>query len=67
MRVGIASRCQPANALAYRNSFWTKNCELGPTMFKQEYQLEFIDDAEAVFNQGLIAAAFTDEVRLLWG
>ena len=41
--------------------------ELGPMMFKQEYELVFLDDAEAMFNQGLIAAAFTDEVRLLWG
>lgn len=41
--------------------------ELGPTMFRQEYQLEFIDDAEAVFNTALIAAAFTDEVQPLWG
>ena len=41
--------------------------ELGPTMFKQEYELEFLSDAEALFNFNIIAAAFTDEVRPLWG
>ena len=41
--------------------------ELGPTMFRQEYELEFISDAEALFNYAIIAAAFTDEVKPLWG
>jgi hypothetical protein len=40
--------------------------QLGPTLFAQEYQLEFIDDAEAVFSHALITAAFTKEVRPLW-
>ncbi len=40
--------------------------ELGPTLFKQEYELEFVDDAEALFSHAIIAAAFTDEVRPLW-
>jgi terminase large subunit-like protein len=40
--------------------------ELGPAMFGQEYELQFIDDAEAVFTVDLINRAFTDEVRPLW-
>ena len=40
--------------------------ELGPMMFKQEYELEFVDDAEAVFNTMIVAAAFSDAVRSLW-
>jgi hypothetical protein len=40
--------------------------ELGPLLFKQEYGLEFISDAEAMFNSALIAAAFSEEVRPLW-
>ena len=40
--------------------------ELGPTLYRQEYELEFISDAEALFNHAIIAAAFTDEVRPLW-
>ena len=40
--------------------------ELGPTMFRQEYELEFLSDAEALFNYAIIAAAFTDEVKPLW-
>ena len=35
-------------------------------MFKQEYELEFVDDAEAVFNTLIVAAAFSDAVRSLW-
>ena len=41
--------------------------ELGPTLYRQEYELEFLSDAEALFNFNIIAAAFTDEVRPLWG
>jgi Terminase large subunit, T4likevirus-type, N-terminal len=40
--------------------------ELGPTMFAQEYLLQFIDDAEMVFSTSLIDSAFTDEVQPLW-
>ena len=40
--------------------------ELGPQMFKQEFGLEFVSDAEAVFNMALVTAAFIDQVRTLW-
>lgn len=40
--------------------------ELGPQRFSEEYQLEFRDDEEAVFNLGIINAAFTEEVQPLW-
>ena len=28
-------------------------------MFRQEYELEFVSDAEAMFNHAIIAQAFT--------
>jgi hypothetical protein len=37
--------------------------ELGPQVYKQEYELEFVADAEAVFPVELIDRAFTDEIR----
>lgn len=40
--------------------------ELGPMMFKQEYELEFLDDNEAMFPVELIERAFTPEVRAIW-
>jgi hypothetical protein len=40
--------------------------ELGDLMFRQEYSLEFLDDAEALFTHDIIARAFTSEVKPLW-
>jgi hypothetical protein len=40
--------------------------ELGPSVFRQEYGLEFVDDDEAMFLGAVIDAAFTAEVRPLW-
>jgi hypothetical protein len=40
--------------------------ELGPTMYRQEYELEFLDDSEALFTTEIIARAFSPEVRPLW-
>ena len=39
---------------------------LGPLMYRQEYQLEFVDDGEAVFPVELISRAFSNEVRAIW-
>jgi Terminase large subunit, T4likevirus-type, N-terminal len=40
--------------------------ELGDLMYRQEYQLEFVDDTEALFTTDLIARAFCPEVVPLW-
>jgi hypothetical protein len=41
--------------------------ELGPTRFSEEYQLEFVDNAQAAFNSAIIEALFDDHsVRELW-
>jgi len=40
--------------------------ELGPQMFKQEYMLEFVDDAECMFSVEQIERAFTSEVSAIW-
>ncbi len=40
--------------------------ELGPQIYRQEYELEFVDDAEAMFNVELIDRAFSPEVRAIW-
>lgn len=40
--------------------------ELGPQMYRQEYELEFVDDAECVFPVELIERAFTNDVRSIW-
>jgi hypothetical protein len=40
--------------------------ELGPQMYKQEYELEFVSDSEAMFDATLIDAAFSSEVHTLW-
>lgn len=34
---------------------------LGPMMFAQEYECQFLDDATSVFNTELIEAALTDD------
>ena len=39
---------------------------LGPLAFSEEYQLEFRDNALAVFSGHLIERAFSQEVRALW-
>jgi terminase large subunit-like protein len=39
---------------------------LGPLIFQQEYQCEFVDDDSAVFTSALIEQALTDEVEPLW-
>jgi hypothetical protein len=39
---------------------------LGPQTFKQEYQLEFVSDSEAIFPIELVARAFTHEVQSIW-
>src|SRR4051812_40695915 len=41
--------------------------ELGAMRFSEEYDLAFVDNDEAVFPHAVIAAAFTSEVRPLWG
>jgi hypothetical protein len=40
---------------------------LGAQRFAEEYGLEFLDADEAVLGSEMIAAAFTEEVRPLWG
>jgi len=40
--------------------------ELGPDTYRQEYELEFVDDAECMFTTELIERAFTSEVRAIW-
>jgi hypothetical protein len=40
--------------------------ELGPMMFRQEYELEFLDDAEAMFPVELVERSFSKEVRAIW-
>jgi hypothetical protein len=40
--------------------------ELGPMMFKQEYELEFLDDAEAMFTVEVVERAFTLEISAIW-
>jgi len=40
--------------------------ELGPSMYAQEFGLEFIDGTEAVFSHEIISGAFSDEVQPLW-
>ena len=39
---------------------------LGPLAYSEEYQLEFRDNALAVFSGHLIERAFCPEVRALW-
>jgi hypothetical protein len=39
---------------------------LGPMRYSEEYFVSFRDDSESVFPLGIIAAAFTDQVRPLW-
>jgi phage FluMu gp28-like protein len=41
--------------------------ELGAARFSEEYMLEFRDSDEAAFPVDIITAAFTDNVRPLWG
>ena len=40
--------------------------ELGPQIYKQEYELEFVDDAEAMFSMEIIDRAFSKEIRAIW-
>ena len=40
--------------------------ELGPQIYRQEYELEFLEDSEAVFPVELINRAFTAEIRSIW-
>jgi hypothetical protein len=40
--------------------------ELGPAMFKQEFGLEFVDAAEAMFPVELIDRAFDERIRAIW-
>ena len=39
---------------------------LGPQRYSEEYCLQFVDNAEAVFLTSIIQAAFTSEVTPLW-
>lgn len=39
---------------------------MGPTKFKQEYELEFVDDLASAFPTDIIDRAFTNEVTPLW-
>jgi hypothetical protein len=39
---------------------------LGDYAFRQEFGLEFVDDATSLFSEELLAAAFTSEVAPLW-
>ena len=39
---------------------------LGPMRFSEEYELEFLDDALAVFPVALIERAFVKELKPLW-
>lgn len=39
---------------------------LGPQMFKQEYELEFVDDCEVMFPIELVERAFCKEIRSIW-
>ena len=39
---------------------------LGAMRFSEEYGLEFVDDAAAMFPSWLIDRAFTDDVEPLW-
>lgn len=40
--------------------------ELGETLYRQEYELEFLDDTEALFTTDIIARAFSSQVQPLW-
>jgi Terminase large subunit, T4likevirus-type, N-terminal len=40
--------------------------ELGQQRFSEEYELQFLENAEAVFPTGIIDAAFTDDIKPLW-
>ena len=40
--------------------------ELGLMMYRQEYELEFLDDAECMFSVELIERAFTTEFTSIW-
>jgi hypothetical protein len=40
--------------------------ELGPQMYRQEYELEFVDDAECMFPVEMIERAFTKEFTAIW-
>ena len=40
--------------------------ELGPLLYRQEYELEFLDDSEALFTLDIVARAFSPEVEPLW-
>jgi hypothetical protein len=40
--------------------------ELGPLLYRQEYQCEFVDDAEALFASEMVEAAFDPSVRPLF-
>ena len=40
--------------------------ELGDFQFRQEYEIEFLDDQTAVFSTALIDAAVSSEVVPLW-
>jgi hypothetical protein len=41
--------------------------ELGPLRYSEEYELQFLEADESVFPTTMIDAAFTHEVRPLWG
>jgi hypothetical protein len=62
-RVRVAADQCPRISQAFLNE---ELRELGALRFSEEYQLEFVDNDEAVFPGAIIAAAFTDQVRPLW-
>jgi hypothetical protein len=41
--------------------------ELGPLLYQQEYQCQFVDSAETLFNSELVEAAIDPSVRPLFG
>lgn len=41
--------------------------ELGPLLFRQEYQCQFVDDAETLFSSAIVEAAFDARVLPLFG
>ena len=40
--------------------------ELGPMIYSQEYELEFVDEVEAIWGDTIIENAFSDEVKAIW-